>query len=408
MKKIFLISLIGFLLSPFFIQAEELIIWTRWGEMERIVKGFNEKMEREGRTLRAKNLTIGGGDFTLKFTAALKAGERIDVANIDLIYVPYYAAIGALQDITDFLVNEPYYDKLNKPMMNLGRYEGKYYSIPAGLANSGIVYNKKLLNQFGFNDRPKNWADMITMCKAFAGSGKYFMAWPGDGGGGSIYTIQPMLWANGGSWISKDGLTAEFNHPKNIETYKHYRAMMDLGCVPKNVAGWKWGDKQDGFLAGDIAMIGTGSFMINTVKEHLDKVDPGYMGFIGKDGSKISAFVGGDLTAIPVTAENKEGAMEYLKYTLSREAQVDIMSKAGQTPARSDFFKNNPYMDENALVFAEAGDAGEVPYSFVYDELIRKPYTEAVQKVWTADVDDIEKIMDEYNEKAQKIIDEGY
>ena len=76
--------------------------------MERIVKGFNEKMEREGRTLRAKNLTIGGGDFTLKFTAALKAGERIDVANIDLIYVPYYAAIGALQDITDFLVNEPY------------------------------------------------------------------------------------------------------------------------------------------------------------------------------------------------------------------------------------------------------------------------------------------------------------
>ena len=84
------------------------------------------------------------------------------------------------------------------------------------------------------------------------------------------------------------------------------------------------------------------------------------------------------------------------------------MSKAGQTPARSDFFKNNPYMDENALVFAEAVDAGEVPYSFVYDELIRRPYTEAVQKVWTADVDDIEKIMDEYNEKAQKIIDEGY
>ena len=77
----------------------------------------------------------------------------------------------------------------------------------------------------------------------------------------------PVAWANGGSWTSFDGSKAELNHPKTIEMYEHYQNMINIGCVPKNVSSWGWGDKQDGFLAGDIGMIGTGNFMINVVKD---------------------------------------------------------------------------------------------------------------------------------------------
>ncbi len=246
------------------------------------------------------------------------------MVNIDLVNVPYYAAVGALSDMTDFLKGKTYYDKLNKAMLALGTLEGKHFAAPNAADVSAFAYNKKLLKQYGFDGPPKNYADMLTMCKAFAGTGKFFMAWPSVSTGGMIFTFQPMAWANGGSWISKDGKKMEINHPKNREAYAHYLKMLDMGCVPKNVAAWDWPDKQDGFLAGDVAMIGTGNFMINQVKDHLDKVDPGFTPFFSKDGSRKSAFVGGDLIAVPATTGNKEAALEYINFVLSREGQVDV------------------------------------------------------------------------------------
>ena len=242
-------------------------------------------------------------------------------------------------------------------------------------------------------------------CKAFAGTGKFFMAWPSVSTGGMIFTFQPMAWANGGSWISKDGKKMEINHPKNREAYAHYLKMLNMGCVPKNVAAWDWPNKQDGYLAGDIAMIGTGNFMINQVKKHLDKVDPGFTPFFSKDGSRKSAFVGGDLIAIPATTGNKEAALEYINFVLSREGQVDVSTKSGSIPIRSDLFDDNPYLTEDHLVFARASAVGDVPYTPVYQELMN-PWSATNQRIFAGE--DLDKVLSEQNAAMQRIIDAGH
>ena len=110
--KLFLISLT---ILPFAktTSAEELIIWSRGGWSDWMVEGFNKKMADEWKDIVAVNNLIGHADFQVKFTAALAAGERVDVAAIALIYVPYYASIGALEDMTDFLKGKDYYNNLN-------------------------------------------------------------------------------------------------------------------------------------------------------------------------------------------------------------------------------------------------------------------------------------------------------
>jgi ABC-type glycerol-3-phosphate transport system substrate-binding protein len=55
----------------------------------------------------------------------------------------------------------------------------------------------------------------------------------------------PVAWANGGSWVSKDGKTAELNHPKTAEWFTHYQNLINIGCFPDNVSVWDWPDKQD-------------------------------------------------------------------------------------------------------------------------------------------------------------------
>ena len=100
----------------------------------------SNKGRREGKfpNLAVNNL-IGHADFQVKFTAALAAGERVDVANIDLINVPYYAAIGALEDMTDFLKSQPYYDQLNGPMLALGSYDGTHFAAPNAADASDVT-----------------------------------------------------------------------------------------------------------------------------------------------------------------------------------------------------------------------------------------------------------------------------
>lgn len=389
---------------PTITKADELIVWSRgeWGAW--MVDGFNEKMKADGKDIVAVNNSIGHADFQIKFTAALSAGERVDVANIDLINVPYYAAAGALEDMTDFLKGLPYFDKLNKAMMALGTHDGRLYAAPNAADVSGYAYNQKLLTEFGFDGPPQNWADMLTMCKAFADGGKYFMAWPGASYGGQIFTVLPVAWANGGSWISADGKTAELNHPKTREMFEHYVQMMNMGCIPKNVGSWQWGDKQDAYLAGDVGMIGTGNFMVSTVKEHLDKVEPGFAPFMSKDGATISSFVGGDLIAIPATTGNKEAALEYIQYVLSETGQTEIYTKNGGIPIRSDLFEGNPYLTPGHLVFANASAVGNVPFSVVYQELMN-PWLEACQKIWAGE--DIVATLDAGNAAMQRIIDIG-
>ena len=382
--------------------SEELIIWSRGGWSDWMVEGFNKKMADDGKDIVALNNLIGHADFQVKFTAALAAGERVDVANIDLINVPYYAEIGALEDMTDFLKSKDYYDKLLKGMLALGTNNGRHFAAPNAADVSGYAVNKKLIP-----NPPTNWAEMTELCKQFAADGKILIAWPGNNYGGQIFTVMPVAWANGGSWTSFDGSKAELNHPKTIEMYEHYQNMINIGCVPKNVSSWGWGDKQDGFLAGDIGMIGTGNFMINVVKDHLDKVDPHFMPFMSKDGSTKSAFIGGDLIAIPVTTGNKEAALEYIEYVLSYEGQVEVYTKNGGIPIRSDLFEGNPYLTDQHMVFANAVNEpeAEAPFTYVYQELM-DPWLVFNQRIWNGE--DVKTVADEQTAAMQKIIDSGY
>jgi len=175
--------------------------------------------------------------------------------------------------------------------------------------------------------------------------------------------------------------------------------------VPENVDVWDWPDKQDGFLAGDIAMIGTGNFMINVVKDHTEKVDAGFTAFMGSDGSRNSAFIGGDLIAIPVTTGAKEAALEYIEYVLSEAGQIEVYTKNGGIPIRADLFEGNPYLTDDHMVFANASTVGDVPYTTVYQELM-DPWQVANQRIFAGE--DVQTVLDEQNAIMQKIIDAGH
>ncbi|MGA1560507.1 MAG: hypothetical protein ACO390_15960, partial [bacterium] len=87
------------------------------------------------------------------------------------------------------------------------------------------------------------------------------------------------------------------------------------------------------------------------------------------------------------------------------EGQIEVYTKNGGIPIRSDLFDNNPYLTEDHLIFARASSVGDVPYTPVYQELM-DPWLSANQRIFAGE--DIDTVLAEENAKMQRVIDSGY
>lgn len=385
------------------IEAKTLNVWVRDDNAVKVFDAFNKKMQAEGKDIQVNTNVVPLNSFAPAFSAALSAGEPIDLVSIDLILVPYYSKIGALTDITDFYNSLPYKDELNSAMLHLGQYDGKTFGLPNAADVSAISYNKDLLRKAGVDPEvpPTNWKEFEDICQKVKDAGMICYTYSGGDPAGLMFTVMPWAWANGGSWLNIDGTTAELNHPQTVETFSWLQNMLNSGYSPESVASYSWNDFRMAFLQGQTVFAGTGSFWLDGTKEA--GLDFGVIPFFSKDGSKKSAFVGGDLLAIPSTATNKEDAFEVIKFIHSEEIQVELYAKNGTIPVIKSFIDNKYFQAEPRYkVFAEAAQDGFVPYTTKYNELY-SPFLSAIQNILLGK--DVEESLNVGNKKMQGVID---
>ena len=111
---------------------------------------------------------IPSGEFVTKMGAAIAAGEPPDIASIDLIYTPAFAAAGQLVDITDLVKALPYADTLTPAHMELGMYEGRNYAVPTGVDGSLSSTTSICLSRRAWIRRipPTTWDEMLEAMRA--------------------------------------------------------------------------------------------------------------------------------------------------------------------------------------------------------------------------------------------------
>src|SRR6476661_9295613 len=86
-------------------------IWARDAQktfMGKLVDAYNKSHKAQ-----AKLSIIPSAQFVQKFGTAAASGSAPDVASIDLVFLPYFASQGALDDITDLANGLPYNDSLS-------------------------------------------------------------------------------------------------------------------------------------------------------------------------------------------------------------------------------------------------------------------------------------------------------
>ena len=87
-----------------------------------------------------------------------------------------------------------------------------------------------------------------------------------------------------------------------------------------------------------------------------------------------ASFIGGDLVVVPKGSKRVDDAVNFMKFLLSDEVQVEVYAKALNLTTRADMV-DNKYFQAEPLVqdVAKALTVGRTPYTLTFFEQINSP-----------------------------------
>ena len=321
---------------------------------------------------------IPPNEFVTKMGAAIAAGESPDIASIDLIYAPAFAAAGQLLDITDRVDALPYADDLIPAHSELGTYLGRKYAVPFLIEGSFIIYNKGLFEAAGLDPEapPSTWDELLEAARAITAidDNTYGYYFAGACAGCNAFTYLPFIWASGGDVLSDDYSEATIaSDPIVREALEYYRLMWEEGLIPESASIDDGGSFVSAFGTGTIGMAGTGAFGINVYRNDHPELELGAFHIPGKDGGAAS-FGGGDVIAIGSGTQYPEQAWAFLEWMMSDETQLELYAARNRTTVRVSMLENE-YSKDDPLVLTAASSlaVGKSPYTLVYNDLFNDP-----------------------------------
>jgi multiple sugar transport system substrate-binding protein len=160
------------------------------------------------------------------------------------------------------------------------------------------------------------------------------------------------------------------------------------------------------FGSGKVGMMGTGNFNIQLVKDQNPNMKFGITLLPGVKPGSAASFIGGDLVVVPKGSKRVDDAVDFMKFILSDEVQVEGYAKLLNLTTRADMV-DNQYFKSEPLVqdVAKALTVGRTPYTLTFFEQINSPqgpWLQMLQRAYYTD-DDLDTIISDAKEQMKAI-----
>ncbi|MEU6714965.1 sugar ABC transporter substrate-binding protein [Nonomuraea sp. NPDC046802] len=350
-------------------------MWTRaatQAQSERLVKAYNSTHKNQ-----VKLTVIPTDNYQPRIAAAAGAKQLPDVFAADVIFVPNYTSQGLFLDLTDRIAALPYKDKLAPSHMKLGTLDGRQYTLPHTLDLSVWFWNKNLYAKAGLDPEkgPKTLKELAqqatTIQDKLGKDGKvHGTFFGGNCGGCYVFTFWPSVWAAGGQVMNAEGTSSLNDQQAMTDVFKIWRELYEkkaTGPTAKEEQGPTW----TGFFPkGEIGVMPMPSTTLGLMPKEM-KI--GVTPIAGPDGGE-STFVGGDSVGVSSTTKNADAAWEFLSWTVSDEAQVEVMAKNKDVLARTDLAGNKYSSEDPRVVMINSLVAkGQTPYALRFGQTFNDP-----------------------------------
>jgi multiple sugar transport system substrate-binding protein len=223
-----------------------------------------------------------------------------------------------------------------------------------------------------------------------------------------LVTTWPMIWASGSEVLDADGTAATLNTPQAARVYALYRRMYAEGLVPssaKNESGPTW--TQD-FSQGTIGIQPMGATALQRIEEHA-QLQVGVAAIPGLDGG-ASSFAGGDVLGVSANTAHAAQAWDFILWTLSEQAQVEVVAKNRNITVRSDL-DDNVYaqQDPRLVTFTQLARNGRTPIAVAFGKTFNDPNGPWISAVTDAifGTGDVTAVLDRHDAAITDSLDGG-
>lgn len=320
----------------------EIVVWEVYGPargMEKYAEEFNNSQDKIHVT---NEFLVGHTDLMQKLQVVCANGateELPDVILVDMFYAPVVNdLVNGLVDLTSYMDEAGMTEDLYDDMREFSNVNGRQISIHAYANDLILFYNKALMKEAGLDPEvpPTTWEELKEYALAIADENTYgfHMAAFTDSYYETIsWQYETLLWQAGGEAWNEDG-TAAFNSDAGKKALSFMIDMLESGASSVQTPA-------NGFQMGNVGLMLEGTWMTNEFETYLGD-DLGATLLPGDEC--FATNIGGEHWMIlPSDKETEDAAWEYIKYMLSEDVVVNIVSMGGQVPTLKSIANGEKY-----------------------------------------------------------------
>ena len=383
----FMVASILGLLTTSAAWAEDLTMWVRESAADpgKLMVDLWNSSHDDKITLTA----IPDNQLVTKLATTAQAGDAPDLVSFDLIYMPDFMKAGLLTDVTEQLNADPNYATHVQAYKDIATYEGKIYGVGFTPDVSVLAWNKDLYKAAGLDpEKPPRTVDEIVeharKIKTL-GNDTYGFWFSGACPGCNIFVTSPLMVAAGSKILPKNGTDEALTGDGVKKVLEAYKTMWNEKLIPESAETDTGAQFVSAFVGGKIGIAGTGGFLVSLMKREHPEFNYGLTLLPGAEPGQVSAFVGGDVVAIPAKGKHEANARAFMTWVLSDEAQLQGLAKNSLLSTRTDL-ADNEYTKGNdkVLTSAKALAAGYVPWVFHFADMVNSDSSPWITMVQTA------------------------
>ena len=207
--------------------------------------------------------------------------------------------------MTDRLYGVPLYADVSCPVLEQG-------PVPRGRARS----------RGAADEPPGDPRDGRRHHRARRGNYGYYL--PGNCAGCNIFTFGPLIWSSGGT-IEPAPVR------RRAAGRREHAGRARVGATDAQGRPHRPGragrDRRtfaEQFGSGKVGIMGTGNFNVVLAKQQNPDIELGVTLLPGLETGQVASFAGGDIVTIPKGSQRVEDAVDFMKFILSDEVQVEV------------------------------------------------------------------------------------
>ena len=304
---------------------------------------FFAEFNQKNRDIRL-NVVEGPFDTNLVenlYTSAFLLGDSpYDILNMDIVWVPKFAAAGWIRDLSDRVTPEQL-AKFVKGNIEGGKYEGKLYRIPT-TSDAGVLYYRTDLLEKAGAKPPETFEEMVNIAQKLQqqGDAPWGYLWQGKQYEGVSAMFVEILEGFGGFWANPDTLEVGLDRPQAIQAVDFLKNMIAQGISPRGVVTYGEEETRLLFQNNGSVFLRNWPYVWKLANAQDSKVQGkvGIQPMVHAQGQIGGSCLGGWGLGISKTSKHPEEAWRVIQYMTSEDTMKRFVLATGLIPSYQRLF----------------------------------------------------------------------